>query len=133
MDTSLLVSDKIKAGSDLLTQLLNRQFPVECAGWVKTDPEGRWKLYIVWPNSRSTVSSWPDTIQKINSVMRDERIDLSPFNFSVIDLNHPFAIGFRDAVSWLGDKTGMWYSGPRLGNEYIDGAYVYSVPVPQAA
>ncbi|HUG94399.1 MAG TPA: hypothetical protein VML55_26445, partial [Planctomycetaceae bacterium] len=129
MDSGLLVENKIEDGQRSIRQLVDDQFPVAVAFWVKTSEEGLWYLYIA--------SAAVDT-QKANEAYRIvygalDKIpgcSILPYEIRLLNSADPIAgdaIALRDRYPI---RKPTRYHGQRLGSLMAEEVFFYPRPSP---
>ncbi|SIO62656.1 hypothetical protein SAMN05444166_7111 [Singulisphaera sp. GP187] len=124
MDSNALVEFQIDAGQRLIRQLVQDEFEVRAAFWVKTTEEGLWFLYISTPliEQRGLAEAYRG-LQA--SLQRLQGIPLSLSDIKLIGGTNPIT---RDVLSILSrhpSRLALRYGGKQLGSMTIEEAYVY--------
>jgi hypothetical protein len=130
MDQVPLVMAQIDNGQKLLGRLAEVGFPVLAAGWIKTDEDSKWYLYLVSPLFEK------DGIRKgyrrVHTVIRqipDEPFRIDPFDVKLVDPSESIAKVLVDMQRRHTGWTPFFYGGPSLPGRSIEGAYCYP-PIP---
>jgi len=135
MDTELLVEDQIDDGQWLLEQLVNDDFEVSAAFWLKRSEDALWRLFIASPLAADTENR-QRAYHKIYTALDEiSNLSVSPLDISLIDDKDPIARSAIELRDRRAAKTPTKYHGRRLGTLSIHEAYIYprvEVPLRQS-
>ena len=124
MDQTILVNRRLEDVPRLMSQLEAANFEVKTAFWLYTSESGQWFLYIV-----------SDVVDKDGGIVAYGRaygvmrqltdLRINPFEVKLIGLNHPLAKAVIDYLAQQRAPLPTWIDGMRLGDIYIESAYIY--------
>lgn len=133
MDQTTLVDGLKIDGQQVLDRLIEDGIPIAAAGWLRTSDDGEWFLYIATPlvpEDGGTIDAYSRVLPLIRGL--SQRIELSPFDVKLIDMQDPIAQGLRElSRRQPGRAITRIAEGPFAGKG-IDGAYVYPIPSPSS-
>jgi hypothetical protein len=125
MDTELLVDERIRAGGDLVTQLLRDGFDVRVAFWGKSTDEGAWHLYVASPAFEAAKIG--DAYREVYaSLRRTQEAEVSLSDIKLIHSGSALAMAaaeIRDSLP--GGQLATRYRGKNLQAWGIEEAYIY--------
>jgi hypothetical protein len=123
-----LVESQIDDGLNLIEQLARDGFEVSAAGWVK-QYEADWFLYIVSPVVDA--DGIAKAYRRVQTALRGmpEPFWVDPFDVKLIGPGDRLARAMVDVQSRYPGKTPI-RTGGRLGDSFIEEAYLYPKPVP---
>jgi hypothetical protein len=135
MDTDTLVEDLIDDGGKLVKELLRQGFEVTAAFWLKASEDDQWYFYVVSPVVDT--EGLAQAYRRLHAVARamPRPFGIDPLGIKLIAPANPMA---QDILAIHQRAPGpraypIRWSGKRLGNVSIDGAYLYPPPAPAAA
>jgi hypothetical protein len=129
MDQGSLVEMQINDGLRIIQKLQESGFDVRAAWWMRTSEEGQWFLYIA--SKRVEEDGIAAAYRKAYALMRNlGPLWVDRFEVKLIGPENPIANDVIGILSRFRDRVNTRYGGDRLGNVSIDGAYLYSLPVP---
>ena len=130
MDTDTLVENLINDGRKLVEELPQRGFEVAAAFWLKPSEDGKWYFYIVSQavDAEGLAKAYGQLHPLVRAMPQPFLID--PLEIKLIGPSHPIA---RDVIAIQNRATGthispIRWSGTNLGNESVEGVYLYQVP-----
>lgn len=129
MDTPPLVIEQIDAGAELVEKF-DKYLPVSAAFWVKLAEESNWKLFIASDKLDDKRQAYGE-IGRLMTGMQNPNLDL--FQVKLIRSDDPLARGVQEVYKLHPGGRPIRYSGPILGGQGIDGAYLYPLPSPAAS
>jgi hypothetical protein len=130
MAQATLVEMQIKEGQTLLDRLAHEGIVVTAAAWVKESDTGDWYLYLATPLV-SEERGKREAYGRVNAVLRkmeEEGFRRDPFDKKVIGPHDPIA---KDMIAHRKTRPGgppTPFRGIRLGELYVDEAYIYPPP-----
>jgi len=134
MDSELLVDDQIADGQSLIERLIQDNFDVSVAVWVKASDDAPWQLYIGSPEVSPGKSG--EAYRRVyNSLDSISVSAISTLDINLLDDESPIAraaIGIRDR---LPARIPTKYLGKRLGDLPIKEVYIYQkleIPIRQS-
>jgi hypothetical protein len=134
MDTDTLVKERIDDAAKLVKELPQEGFEVMAALWLKSTENDRWRFYIVSPIAET--EALPQAYGRLHTLIRQrpQPFAIDPLEVRLIGPTDPIARDVLDILQRVrGPQVGpIRWSGIRLGNLSIDGAYLYPLPAPAA-
>ncbi len=125
MGQTTLVNPRLEDVPRLINQLRSADFDVKAAFWLYTSESGQWFLYII-----SDVVDKDGGIVaygRVYGVMRQfTDLRINPFEVKLIGLENPLAKAVIDNLAHQRAPLPTWIEGMRLGDIYIESAYIYS-------
>lgn len=130
MDQGTLVEMQIKDGQFFIERLIEEDVPVTAAGWVKESESERWYLYLVTPLVGEHTGKKP-AYRRINEVFRrlSQPLWVEHWDVNVVGPDSRVGEALCELQRTYPGPRSLRYAGPRLGDMYIDGVYVYP-PLP---
>jgi hypothetical protein len=127
MDQVALVSDQVEVGRRLLDRLIADGTEVTAAAWVYPTDQERWVLYIALPvvDAQGLRAGMGRIHTALNRIGWD---GLSTGDVWPVGASHPVAAQLLDIYHQRPSQTGIRFIGPRLGDVYIEDAYIYARP-----
>lgn len=122
MDPVPLVDAQKEDGAQLLDRLTKEGFAVTAACWAKPIDESRWALYVASPVVDRL--GWEAALRQVLEALRALGVNWTIHtNLRLIGAEHPIA---RHAAGLAELHRGPTQPlGPRLGDIFVDGAYIY--------
>jgi hypothetical protein len=131
MDTPTLVRGLIEDGKEILEYLPQAGFEVAAAFWLKAWDGDQWHFYVVSPLAER--EPFNEAFAKLFMLIRgiSKPLLIDPLEVRLIGPTDPMA---KDVVAIQTDAAGgeskpRRWSGGRLGNRYVDEAYLYPLSV----
>ena len=126
--TSLVESD-IEAGRKLLNELKNidSHFLVRSAFWLYRPENFDWRLFIATPlvDQRGPASAYSDVQGALRSLVPP--VPISMQDISVVSPNDKLVKLMKTAVQIPSETPGIRFARTRLGDTYVEDAYIYSL------
>jgi hypothetical protein len=125
MAKATLVGQEIDDGFKLIQELKSKNFDITAAFWLKRDEDSSWYLYIASKDVDDRTK--PPAYQTVREAMRALGDDLwiDPFQIKVISANDPMARDLVATQERYPRAVTSHYGGTRLGDAWIEEAYVY--------
>jgi hypothetical protein len=125
MGQEILVENQIEDGLRFVERLVQDDFPVTAACWVKTSEDGMWYLYIASPlvDTEGPKKSYRRVYALMQRIPQPFRIH--PFDVKLVGAGDAIAEGVRRSHQRYPDKRPVHYGETQLGGVNIEGAYVY--------
>ena len=124
MDTELLVEDLIDDGELLIERLVDHEFEVSAAFWVKRSEDALWRLFIASPLPDSEKLGEP--YHKIYTALDEiSSSSVAPSDINLIDEKNPIAQSAIELRDRLHAKTPARIHDKNLGTLYVKEAYIY--------
>jgi hypothetical protein len=125
MDQTILVNRRLEDVPRLVSQLQAADFDVKAALWLYTSESGQWFLYII--SDVVDKDGGRAAYRLAYGVMRQMTdLRINPFEVKLIGLTDPLAQAVIDFLAKQRAPLPTWIDGMRLGDIYIEGAYIYS-------
>ena len=126
MDQVPLVMAQIDHGQKLLSRLTEVGFPVLAAGWIKTDEDSKWYLYLVSPFvEQEGIRRAYRVVHTVIRQMPDEPFRIDPFDVKLVGPSESIAKALVDMQCRHPGRMPSSYGGPGLPGRSIEGAYCY--------
>jgi hypothetical protein len=131
MDKTTLVERDFKDGEVLINQLDRAHINVHSALWLYNSEEENWRLVIAskiadFSSPRRAYSHIRNVLRKIEK--SNTTIGITLENISVISPNHPLIKLLSVAVKTNPNQiSGIRFYRNRIGNSFIEDAYIYRV------
>jgi hypothetical protein len=127
MDQITLVDNLIVAGHQFLGDLVQNQFDVAAAAWIKASDEDSWYLYIATKevDAKGTTAAYRTLHEKMQRMPPPV---IPFFEIKLIGADNPIA---QEIVEFYRRQPAPWlvhHRSYRLGNLSIEDAYVYPPP-----
>ena len=126
MDQATLVEHQIDDVPKLIDQLKRDNFDVKAAFWLYTSEADQWFLYLV---SEIVDQLGTTAAYKIvyGSMRRMAGLWINPFEVKLVGSDDPIAKAVVDFQAQMHAPVPTRVRASRLGNIYIDNAYIYPV------
>jgi hypothetical protein len=134
MDKTTLVERDFLDGEILIKELDKTRFNVHSAFWLYNTEEDNWRLIIA--SKVADFSSPKKAYSHIKRVlksleMKGRKLGFSLDNISVVSPHHPLIRILSVALSTQPDAVvGRRFSRNRIGNSFIEDAYIYRIQSP---
>lgn len=131
MDKTTLVEKDFKDGEILIKELDKAHINVHSALWLYNSESDSWRLIIA--SKIADFSSPKKAYSHISKVLKDMKnsgvsVGFSLENITVISPNHPLIMILSQAIhTGPNDINGIRFSRNRIGNSYIEDAFIYRV------
>jgi hypothetical protein len=126
MATDALVADRIERGEHLISELIERQFPVSAAVWIRTSEDNSWLLYIV--SSGVDTDGLTESYRRFHTMLQTiPAARTLQFHTRLIGLTNPISLDVLALMQLWQGALPTWHHGPQLGNLAIEEAYIYAV------
>jgi hypothetical protein len=125
MAQNILVEEQKADGPKLIAELVRHGFPVAAAAWVLEDQGYKWYLYIVSPFVDRKGSH--DGYRRILPLMQQipPPLAVEYFDVKLVGTRESVGAAIRDIQQKLKGTRPVRYTGSKLGELYIEEAYVY--------
>jgi hypothetical protein len=131
VDKTNLVESDFRDGEILIKELDQSHINVYAAFWLYDSDADRWRLMI--SSKDSDFASPKKAYIQINDVLESMKsrgitVNFSLENITVVSPIDPLITGLKKAVNTVPeDSSGFRFSRSRIGDSYIEDAYIYTI------